>query len=265
MDMQITGRVALVTGATQGIGFETARMLAEEGVTLVLSDLSIDDLKPAAEKLPGSPLCVAADVTSQQALDDLVARTIEAHGQLDIVVHTAGITGAKGHPLEVGDEDYEACWNINFMSSVRLARASIPAMRKGQWGRFICISSENAIQPYWEEAVYNVSKAALSAFIKNLSYDEAAHGVLCNTVSPAFVESPMTDGMMEKRAEALGVSVEEAIDSFLDEERPGIVQKRRGKAEEVAATIVFLASSHGSYINGSNVRVDGGAVLSVQN
>ena len=75
----------------------------------------------------------------------------------------------------------------------------------------------------------------------------------------------MTDGLMEKRAGELGVSVEEAIESFLDEERPGIVQKRRGKAEEVAATIVFLASSHGSYINGSNVRVDGGAVLSVQN
>ncbi|MCM2971504.1 SDR family NAD(P)-dependent oxidoreductase [Larsenimonas suaedae] len=265
MDLGLTGKVALITGAANGIGFETARILAEEGVTLVLSDLEIDALERDACALKGDPLCVAADVTDPAALDALVKTATDRFGQLDIVVHTAGVTGAKGHPLELKDEDYDTCWTINFMSSVRLARSAMPELRRNNWGRFICISSENAVQPYWEEAVYNASKAALSAFIKNLSYDEAAHGVLCNTVSPAFVESPMTDGMMEKRAEELGVSVEEAIESFLEEERPGIVQKRRGKAQEVASTIAFLVSERASYINGSNVRVDGGAVLSVQN
>ena len=121
------------------------------------------------------------------------------------------------------------------------------------------------MQPYWEEAVYNVAKAALAAFIKNLSYKEAAHGVLCNTVSPAFIETGMTDGMMKKRAEEMGVSFEEAVQSFLKEERPGIVQQRRGQPEEVAAAIALLVSERASFINGSNLRVDGGSVQSVQN
>ncbi len=89
--------------------------------------------------------------------------------------------------------------------------------------------------------------------------------MLCNTVSPAFIETGMTDGMMEKRAKEKGVSFEEAIESFLDEERPGIVQKRRGKVEEVAAAIALLVSERGSFINGSNLRVDGGSVQAVQN
>ena len=138
-------------------------------------------------------------------------------------------------------------------------------MRERQWGRFVCITSENAVQPYWEEAVYNVAKAALAAFIKNLSYKEAGFGVLCNTVAPAFIETAMTDGMMEQRAQQMGISFEEAIDSFLEQERPGIVQKRRGKAEEVASVIALLVSERASFVNGSNVRVDGGSVQAVQN
>lgn len=121
------------------------------------------------------------------------------------------------------------------------------------------------MQPYWEEAVYNVAKAALAAFIKNLSYKEAGFGVLCNTVAPAFIETAMTDGMMEQRAQQMGISFEEAIDSFLEQERPGIVQKRRGKAEEVASVIALLVSERASFVNGSNVRVDGGSVQAVQN
>lgn len=113
--------------------------------------------------------------------------------------------------------------------------------------------------------MYNVAKAALAAFIKNLSYKEAAQGVLCNTVSPAFIETGMTNGMMEKRAKQMGVSFDEAVKSFLDEERPGIVQKRRGQPEEVAAAIALLVSDRASFINGSNVRVDGGSVQAIQN
>ena len=101
--------------------------------------------------------------------------------------------------------------------------------------------------------------------MKNLSYKEAEHGILCNTVSPAFIETQMTDGMMEKRSKELGVSFEEAVESFLDEERPGIALKRRGRAEEVAAAIALIVSERGSFINGSNMRVDGGSVQAVQN
>lgn len=265
MDLGIKGRVALITGASGGMGLATAKLLSEEGVLLVLSDLDQAGLEKAAAHLPGDPLLLAADMTQQAQIDHLVKQGEARFGKIDIVVHTAGVTGAKGDPLELSDEDYQEAWSTDFFSAVRVARATIPAMRGRNWGRFIGITSENAVQPYWEEAVYNVAKAALAAFIKNLSYKEAAHGVLCNTVAPAFIETGMTDGMMEKRAKEKGVSFDEAVKSFLDEERPGIVQKRRGTVEEVAAAIALLVSERGSFINGSNIRVDGGSVQAVQN
>ncbi|RFC65388.1 SDR family oxidoreductase [Fulvimarina endophytica] len=265
MDLKIRDRVALITGATGGMGFETAKILADEGVKLVLSDLDIETLEKEASSLPTDLIWIKADCTDQSEIDAMVKEAYGKFGKIDIVIHTAGITGAKGHPLEMSDEDYKEAWEIDFLSAVKIARATFPKMRENEWGRFVCITSENAVQPYWEEATYNTAKAALAAFVKNLSYQEAAHGILCNTVSPAFVETAMTDGMMEKRAEELGVSFDEAVKSFLDEERPGIVQKRRGRADEVAAVIALVVSERASYMNGGNVRVDGGAVQSVQN
>jgi 3-oxoacyl-[acyl-carrier protein] reductase len=265
MDLGINGRDALITGASGGIGLATARQLAEEGVRLVLTDLRLETLQDSCAGLPGEPLLLAADMTRQADVDALVERAEARFGQVDIVVHTAGVTGAKGDPLTLSDEDYQEAWSTDFFSAVRVARATLPAMRQRGWGRLVCITSENAVQPYWEEAVYNVAKAALAAFVKNLSYREAAHGVLCNTVAPAFIASPMTDGMMKQRAEQLGVSFDEAIQSFLEEERPGIVQKRRGTVEEVAAAIALLVSARASFINGSNLRVDGGSVQAIQN
>lgn len=265
MDLGLKNRVALISGAAGGIGLATARLLAEEGVQLVLTDREQDALQRAAADLVSDPLLIAADMTRQAEVDDLVRQAEARFGKVDIVVHTAGVTGAKGYPLELSDADYQEAWDTDFFTAVRVARATVPAMRKRGWGRLVCITSENAVQPYWEEAVYNVAKAALAAFIKNLSYKEAAHGVLCNTVSPAFIETGMTDGMMKKRAEELGVSFEEAVQSFLKEERPGIVQQRRGQPEEVAAAIALLVSERASFINGSNLRVDGGSVQSVQN
>ncbi|MCK5934003.1 MAG: SDR family oxidoreductase [Fulvimarina manganoxydans] len=265
MDLNIRDRVALITGATGGMGFATAEILAQEGCKLVLSDLDVENLKTDCEHLQSEHVCLEADVTDQGAVDAMVDKAMERFGRVDIVIHTAGITGAKGHPLEMTDADYEEAWQIDFMSAVRVARATFPHMRKAGWGRFVCITSENAVQPYWEEATYNTAKAALAAFVKNLSYKEAEHGILCNTVSPAFIKTDMTDGMMEKRAEKLGVSIDEAVESFLDEERPGIALKRRGRVEEVAAAIALIVSERGSFINGSNMRVDGGSVQAVQN
>lgn len=265
MDLGIKGRVALITGASGGIGLATARLLSEEGVNLVLSDIDQNKLEAAYAQASIDCIFVAADMTQQDQVEHAVKAGQSKYGHIDIVVHTAGVTGAKGDPLELSDEDYLEAWSTDFFSAVRVARATIPAMRTRGWGRFVCITSENAVQPYWEEAVYNTAKASLAAFIKNLSYKEAAHGVLCNTVAPAFIETPMTDGMMKKRAEELGVSLEEAIESFLEEERPGIVQKRRGKPAEVAAAITLLVSERASFINGSNIRVDGGSVQVLQN
>ncbi|GHC19134.1 ketoacyl reductase [Kushneria pakistanensis] len=265
MDLGITNRVAIITGAKGGLGLAAARELANEGVKLVLSDMDIEQLEKDAAQLDGEVICHRADMTRQDDIDELARVAIERFGTIDIVVHTAGITGAKGHPLEMKDEDFDDTWQINFMSAVRMARATFPTMRDKGWGRFVCITSENAVQPYWDEAVYNVSKAALATFVKNLAYGEAENGILCNTVSPAFIESPMTNGMMEKRAGEHQCSFDDAVSSFLSECRPGITLKRRGQPEEVAAVIALAVSERGSFISGSNIRVDGGAVMSVQN
>ncbi|WP_414500145.1 SDR family NAD(P)-dependent oxidoreductase [Zymobacter sp. IVIA_12111.31 C1] len=265
MELGIRDRVALITGAAGGIGLATARLLAEEGVKLVLSDLDQQALDEKTADLPAQTLRLAADVTRQQDINAVVSKARHTFGHIDIVVHTAGVTGAKGDPLTLSDDDYLEAWQIDFMSAVRVARATLPAMRERKWGRFVCVTSENTVQPYWEEAVYNTAKAGLAAFIKGLSYEEAKHGVLCNTVAPAFIQTPMTDGMMKQRAKALGVSFDEAVKSFLAEERPGIVEQRRGQVEEVAPAIALLVSERASFINGANLRVDGGSVMAVQN
>jgi NAD(P)-dependent dehydrogenase (short-subunit alcohol dehydrogenase family) len=265
MDLGIAGRVALISGAAGGIGQAIARQLAEEGVELVLADRDAERLERFAASLGRDVLARPTDFTRQEQVAALVHAGRERFGQVDIVVHAVGVTGAKGDPLTLSDDDYAEAWSVDFMSAVRIARETIPAMRQRGWGRFVCITSENATQPYWDETVYNVAKAGLAAFVKGLSYREAAHGVLCNTVAPAFIETPMTDGMMQQRAEQLGVSIEAAVDSFLREERPGIVQHRRGQPEEVAAAIALLVSERASFINGANLRVDGGSVQATQN
>lgn len=264
MDLGIESRVAIITGADGGLGLAAARELAAEGVKLVLSDMNIEKLERDTADLGVEVIYHKADLTHQDQANALAKAAVERFGAIDIVVHTAGITGAKGHPLDMKDSDYDDTWRINFMSAVHMARATFPVMRERGWGRFVCITSENAVQPYWDEAVYNVSKAALATFVKNLAYGEAGNGILCNTISPAFIESPMTDGMMHKRAEEKGCSFDEAIESFLAEERPGIKLLRRGKPEEVAAAIALAVSERGSFISGANIRVDGGAVMSVQ-
>ncbi len=265
MDLGINGRVALITGAEGGMGLATARLLAAEGVKLVLTDKRIGELEREAREIRGEVLCVGGDATVPDDMFALAKAAVKRFGRLDIVVHTSGITGAKGDPLQMTNADYEDAWRNDFLSAVNVARATFPAMKVGRWGRFVCVTSENAVQPYWEEATYNAAKAALAAFVKDLSYKSPDDGILCNTVAPAFIRTKMTDAMMEKRANERGTSVEEAVESFLAEERAGLALKRRGEAEEVASVIALLVSERASFVNGANYRVDGGSVTSVGN
>ena len=259
MDLGIRGRTALITGASSGMGLETAKLLAAEGVELLLSDIDEGELVEAAKGIDGETTTAVADLTTTKGAEGLAGEARKLGGA-DILVHTAGITGAKGDPLEMTDEDWEEAWTIDFMSAVRLARAIVPQMVEGEWGRVVFVTSENAVQPYVDEAVYNAAKAALLNFTKCVSLAYADKGVLVNAVSPAFVESPMTDGMMEQRAEQRGESFDETIRTFLKEERPFLRLGRRGKVSEVAPVIALLCSEIASFTTGAAYRVDGGAV-----
>ncbi|GAA5227654.1 SDR family NAD(P)-dependent oxidoreductase [Paeniglutamicibacter antarcticus] len=266
MDLGIKDKIALVTGGAGGIGSATARQLLEEGAIVVLSDLDQVALDEAACKLnaaKGRLFAFAADLTDLDAVDKLRKDTEAAVGEIDILVQSSGITGAQGLFHEIDDEGWVNTITVDLLGPVRLTKAFLPALRKGGWGRIVYLTSEDAVQPYDDELPYCAAKAGVLAMAKGLSRSYATEGLLVNTVSPAFISSPMTDAMMEKRAKELGTTVDEAIQSFLDEKRPYMELKRRGEPEEVAAVITFLCSDRASFVNGSNYRVDSGSVATI--
>ena len=270
MDYGIRGRVAVVTGADSGIGLATVRLLLGEGVRVVMSDIDPAALERARAGLVGAGLAgageiaaIAADLSQLDAVAALRSRTETQFGPADILVHAAGITGVTGLFHEIDDDSWHSSIDIDLMAAVRVCRAFLPDMREARWGRIVLIASEDAVQPYPDEMPYCAAKAAVLNLAKGLSKTYAGEGVLVNSVSPAFIRTPMTDTMMGKRARKNGTSIETAVASFLKEERPTLDLSRRGEPEEVAAAIAFLCSAQASFITGANLRVDGGSVATM--
>jgi len=266
MDLGIANRTALITGADSGIGWHTAKQLLAEGARVVITDRDQDELDAAAVKLDapsGTLHAFAADVTSVDSLAALHEHVAAAVGSVDILVHCAGVTGAQGQFHELTDDGWVSTIETDLLAPVRVIRTFLDDLRGSGNGRLILIASEDAVQPYDDELPYCAAKAGVLALAKGLSRSYARDGLLVNAVSPAFVHTPMTDAMMDKRADMLGVDRDAAIESFLDEERPYLELKRRGEPEEVAAVITFLCSDRASFVNGSNYRVDGGSVATI--
>jgi len=258
MDLGIKGKRALITGGAGGMGVETIRRFIEAGVTVTATDLKDDDLEPVRTEFGIE--CIAGDLSSNQGVEKFISK---AGTDFDIWVHAAGVTGAKGDPLAMDEEAWQEALNIDFLSGVRMARHLCPAMIARGWGRVVFVTSENVAQPYPDETVYNSAKSALLSHAKSIAMAHSGKGLLVNCIAPAFIETPMTDGMMRIRSEQENCSFDEAVESFLEEERPYLVMKRRGKVEEVAPVIVFLCSELSSFVTGANWRIDGGAVGSI--
>jgi NAD(P)-dependent dehydrogenase (short-subunit alcohol dehydrogenase family) len=266
MDLGITDRVALVTGGDSGIGLATARLLLAEGARVVLTDQDADALDAAVADLGAAPdrlLPVVADLISPADVTALVERAGDAFGAPEILVHAAGITGAQGLFHEIDDEGWARTIEVDLLATVRVVRAVLGPMRAAGRGRIVLLASEDGVQPYVDELPYCAAKAGVLSLVKGLSKGYGPEGVLVNAVSPAFIATPMTDAMMDKRADERGTDRDEAIRSFLDEERPLMALKRRGEADEVAAVIGFLVSERASFVNGSNYRVDAGSVATI--
>jgi 3-oxoacyl-[acyl-carrier protein] reductase len=140
---------------------------------------------------------------------------------------------------------------------------ALPHMQKQKWGRIINISSESGVQPDPMMPHYNAAKSALNSFTKSLSKAYGKDNILVNTVSPAFIRTPLLEGLLEQQARARGITVDEAEKVLLREFRPNILLGRAGRADETAGIVVFLASEQASFITGSNYRVDGGSVASL--
>lgn len=265
MDFGIRDKVALITGGDSGIGKATAKLLAAEGVKIALLDKTTEELKVAAEEIGkiDRVIPITADLRNLEAVEIAKKQILERFGTVHILVNCAGITGATKEFLELTDADWYETINVDFMAAVRVCRAFIPIMQREGWGRIILIGSEDAVQPYTDEMPYCAAKAGIINLAKNLSKAYAQDGILVNSVSPAYIATPMTDAMMEKRAREKEMNFDRAIETFLDEKRPHLELHRRGKAQEVAAVIAFLCSQHSSFVVGANYRVDGGSVATV--
>lgn len=262
MELGLQGKIALVTGADSGIGLATAKQLVKEGTTVILTDKETESLKEAADQFDSGANVFyhPADITKVSDLEALHQFISEKVGKIDILVQSAGITGAQGLFHEIDDAGWVDTVEVDLLGPVRVVREFLADLRAGGWGRLVLLASEDGVQPYDDELPYCCSKAGILAFAKGLSQTYAKEGLLVNCVSPAFIHTPMTDAMMDKRKAELDVTKEEAIESFLDEKRPFMALKRRGEPEEVASVITFLCSDKASFVNGSNYRVDSGSV-----
>ncbi|MGA9882967.1 MAG: SDR family oxidoreductase [Candidatus Acidiferrales bacterium] len=269
MELGLKGKVALVTGSSKGIGFAIAQALAREGCKVVINGRNAADLDSAAAQIRKAGAAssavhtVVSDVAAPGGAEHAVADTISHFGAIHILVNNAGGIGRFGAFAELTDDEWLAIFQLNVMSAVRASRAALPHMQRQKSGRIINISSESGTQPDALMPHYNASKSALNSLTKSLSKAYGADGILVNTVSPAFIRTPLVEEMLANQAKQRGVSVDEAERAFVREFRPNIVFGRAGRPDETAGIVVFLASEQASFITGSNFRVDGGSVASL--
>lgn len=262
VDLSLGGRVALVTGGSQGIGREIARLLAAEGADLVLAARRTEVLERTASEIRAlgrQVLAVTADVATPDGPAAIADAALAAFGHVDIVVNNAG----KGHnqPLDaLTDDDWQASIDLNLMSAVRMCRALVPQMCDRGWGRVVNISTRVALEPDPYFAAYGAAKAGLVNFSKNLANAYSRHGVLTNCIVPGLIRSEAIDQAAEKSAAETGLSVDEVMARTLAK-RP-IPAGRLGEPSDVAGLVALLCSDYGSWITGACLTVDGGIVRS---
>jgi 3-oxoacyl-[acyl-carrier protein] reductase len=267
MDLGLKDKVVLVTGASKGIGKAVAEAFAAEGAKVAIAARGAEELEKAARNISNSTgsevLSIPADSTKAADIVRMTETAVKRFGTVHVLVNNAGGVGAFAPFEELTDDDWLQVLNLNVLSAVRATRTVLPYMQKQKWGRIINISSESGSQPDPFMPHYNASKAAMNNLTKSLSKAYAKDGILVNTISPAFIMTPLVSSMLSKIAAERGVSEQEVTADFLATNRPHIELKRPGESDEVAAAVVFLASGKASFITGTNLRVDGGSVASV--
>lgn len=257
MDLGLRGRVAIVAGASRGIGFAAARELAREGARVFLcsrdEERAVEAARKIADETGAIVSSVRADVTSDEDLTRFVAEARERGGGIDICVTNAG--GSPASNFAATDiEMYRRAFELNALSAVRLARLVVPAMRERRWGRLINITSVSVKQPIAGLLLSNTVRAGLTGWAKTLSTEVAADNVTVNNVAPGWTLTEHQEEAAETRGRAQGKSKQEMIDGWASEIPAG----RLARAEEIGAAVAFLASERASYITGVTLQVDGG-------
>jgi NAD(P)-dependent dehydrogenase (short-subunit alcohol dehydrogenase family) len=267
MQLGLKDKVVLVTGASKGIGKAVAEAFAAEGAKVAIAARGAEELEKAAREISKSTgsevIGIPADSTKADDIVRMTNAAVQRFGTVHVLVNNAGGVGEFAPFETLTDDDWLNVLNLNVLFAVRATRTVLPYMQKQKWGRIINISSESGTQPDAFMPHYNASKAALNNLTKSLSKAYAQDGILVNTVSPAFIMTPLVSDLLRKMAAEQGISEEQVTANFLATNRPHIELKRPGASEEVASAVVFLASQQASFITGANLRVDGGSVASV--
>jgi NAD(P)-dependent dehydrogenase (short-subunit alcohol dehydrogenase family) len=252
LELGLKGKVAVVTGGTEGIGRATALRLAREGAQVAICarrQEMLDKTVVEIKKLGADALAVAADMSKSADVERFMKAVIGRFGRIDILVNNAG-TSARGKFLEVDDKTWGADLELKVFGAIRCTRLAVPYMKKQGGGRIINITISSAKQPGAESMPTSVSRAAGLAITKALSKEYAADNILVNTVCIGKIKS----GQHERRYTKQGISA----DDYYRQAAKEIPLGRVGEAEEVASVIAFLASDAASYVTGTSINLDGG-------
>jgi 3-oxoacyl-[acyl-carrier protein] reductase len=257
LDLGIKGETALVVGASEGIGYESAKGLLEEDARVLICSRSADKLKRAAaalEKATGTKVpWLAADVTRVGDVERLGQWLGEQAPALDILITAVG-GSQRALFEELDDAAWLANYEFNVLGAVRVIRAALDALKRARSGRIVILGAAGARMPYPNQVVSNVHKAGLIALVKTLGAEFQPFNIRVNSVSPGRTLTSLWTTRAEKLAKERGTKPEEVIHEFSEE----IPMKRFGRPEEIAAMVVFLASHKASYVNCQSILVDGG-------
>ncbi|KPX01420.1 SDR family oxidoreductase [Pseudomonas syringae] len=260
MKIQLDTKRALVTGSTGGIGFAIAKGLAEAGAEVVINGRSEGSVKDAVARLasavPGATISgVAADLSAASGVETL----LQGAGHINILVNNAGIYGTQDF-IETEDEVWDAYWQTNVMSGVRLSRALLPVMVEKNWARVVFVASESARNIPADMIHYGVSKTAQLGLARGLAKRVAGSGVTVNSVLLGPTLSDGVAAMMQSEVERTGKSLDEVAREFIQKHRPSSIIQRAATVEEVANMVVYVCSPQASATTGAALRVDGGVV-----
>lgn len=258
--MEASTRVVVVTGAGRGIGREIALAFAEEGADLVLTGRSVDQLTAVGkevEALGRKALVVKADLQVEADVEELASRTLSTFGRVDVLVNNSGIGGPSGMLWELDPADWDETFAVNVRGVFLCCRAFLPSMIQRRSGNIIIIGSMTGKRPLLGRTPYAASKLALVGLARTLALETGPYGIRVNVISPGPVEGPRLDWVIQKQAEARGVSLEEARLQLVG----GSPLQRAVSPREVAEAALFLASDKAAAITGEDLNVSAGIVM----
>ena len=261
MDLQLSGKLALVSGSTAGIGYAIAHALAQEGAAVIVNGRQQAAVDAAVQRIRDETQGTVHGLAADLSRADGAAQAVRQFPGINILVNNLGIFEPKPFE-EIPDEDWQRFFDVNVLSGVRLARLVLPEMRRATWGRIIFISSESAVQIPTEMIHYGMTKTAQLAVSRGLAEAVAGTGITVNAVLPGQTKSRGVGDLVEDMARSGGKSFEQVEAEFFHSVRPTSLIKRFATPREVASLVAYVASPLASATTGAALRVDGGVVKS---